>query len=63
LDYYTDPLKFIKANTEMFGSVFNMHMHGHLSAIVGAEDAPEVFNNPELSFLKSQSRVSMMIYL
>lgn len=34
-----------------------MHMHGRLSTVVGAEDAPEVFGNPMLSFMASQARV------
>ena len=57
-------MAFTVSKTAEYGSVFNMHLHGQLSTIVGAEDAPEVFNNPELSFLASQARVCVLyIYL
>lgn len=40
-----------------------MHLHGAITTIVGAKDAPEVFNNPHLSFLASQNRVCIYIIL
>ncbi|KAI8638058.1 cytochrome P450 [Parasitella parasitica] len=54
--YYANPLKFAKINTEKFGSVFRMHFHGAVTTVVGAKDAPEVFNNPDLSFIASKNR-------
>lgn len=35
-----------------------MHIHGAVNTVVGAQDAPEVFNHPELSFTASQAKVS-----
>ncbi|CEP17038.1 hypothetical protein [Parasitella parasitica] len=54
--YYANPLKFAKTNSEKFGSVFRMHFHGAVTTVVGAKDAPEIFNNPDLSFLASKNR-------
>ncbi|KAL0136700.1 cytochrome P450 CYP5213 [Mucor lusitanicus] len=55
-EYYTNPLKLAKFYTEKWGPTFRMHLHGDLVTVVGANDAPEVFNNPQLSFLASNSR-------
>lgn len=55
--YYKNPVQFVKINTEKFGSVFRMHLHGAVTTVVGAKDAPEVFNNPHLNFVASQNRV------
>ncbi|CAO3655905.1 unnamed protein product [Mucor hiemalis] len=54
--YYANPLAFTRSKTAEYGSLFYMHMHGQLTTVVGAEDAPEVFNNPMLSFTASQSK-------
>jgi hypothetical protein len=59
--YYTSQLEFTKSNTDKYGSVFHMHMHGTINTVVGAQDAPEVFTNPDLSFTESQAKVSFLV--
>jgi hypothetical protein len=34
-----------------------MHLHGQWVTVVGADDAPEVFTHPSLSFLAGQIEV------
>lgn len=56
-EYYANPLKLAKFYTEKWGSTFRMHLHGDLITVVGAKDAPNVFNHSQLSFLASKNRV------
>ncbi|KAG0741928.1 hypothetical protein G6F23_007208 [Rhizopus arrhizus] len=52
--YYKNTLEFTKKYSEKYGSVFRMHLHGQIVTVVGADDAPEVFTHPDLSFLAAQ---------
>jgi hypothetical protein len=38
-----------------------MHLHGDLITVVGAEDAPQVFHHPGLSFTASQFKVNSVL--
>lgn len=55
--YYKNTLEFTKKYSEKYGSVFRMHLHGQIVTVVGADDAPEVFTHPDLSFLAAQVEV------
>lgn len=55
--YYKNMLEFTKKYSEKYGSVFHMHLHGQIITVVGADDAPEVFTHPDLSFLAAQVEV------
>ncbi|KAG1460277.1 hypothetical protein G6F46_000905 [Rhizopus delemar] len=52
--YYKNMLEFTKKHSEKYGSVFHMHLHGQIITVVGADDAPEAFTHPDLSFLAGQ---------
>ncbi|ORE15752.1 hypothetical protein BCV71DRAFT_184778, partial [Rhizopus microsporus] len=50
-------LEFTKKWSKKYGSAFKMHLHGQWVTVVGADDAPEVFTHPSLSFLAGQVEV------
>ncbi|EIE85912.1 hypothetical protein RO3G_10622 [Rhizopus delemar RA 99-880] len=52
-------LEFTKKHSEKYGSVFHMHLHGQIITVVGADDAPEAFTHPDLSFLAGQVEVML----
>ncbi|RCH83888.1 hypothetical protein CU097_004950 [Rhizopus azygosporus] len=54
IDYYKNTLEFTKKWSKKYGSAFKMHLHGQWVTVVGADDAPEVFTHPSLSFLAGQ---------
>ncbi|ORE09234.1 hypothetical protein BCV72DRAFT_69118 [Rhizopus microsporus var. microsporus] len=57
IDYYKNTLEFTKKWSKKYGSAFKMHLHGQWVTVVGADDAPEAFTHPSLSFLAGQAEV------
>lgn len=58
MDYYKNQHALIKSLTEKLGPQFRFHFHGDMVTVVGAADATEVFNHPDLSFMQSQNKVT-----